>query len=147
MQPGHLIQRRFVKSAAYQPAFGAVTEEVALTQVLDPDQSLVRIVIINLRRVNPVGLEKFCDRDVVPIFFALQIVFHEDERLLRRAIHSIEFSVRAAFLDWRDFYLFDIETRKMHSRLTKQEIGSHGPIYRYCDGRRSLCSGSGQYNP
>jgi hypothetical protein len=72
-----------------------------------------------------VGIEKFCDRNVVPVFFAFQIVFHEDERLLRRAIHSIKFSVRAAFLDWRDFYLIDIETRKMHSRLAKKEIGSH----------------------
>jgi len=147
MQPGDFIQRRFVKCAAHQPAFAAVTEKVALAQILDPDQSLVRIVIINLRRVNPVGIEKFCDRDVVPVFFALQIVFHEDERLRRRAIHSIKFSVRAAFLDWRDFYLIDIETRKMHSRLAKKEIGSHGPRYRCCDGRRSLCSGSGQYNP
>jgi len=35
MQLGDLIQDRFVKCAAHQPAFAAVTEKVALAQILD----------------------------------------------------------------------------------------------------------------
>src|ERR1043166_5887658 len=127
MQFGDLIQRRLVEGAAHQPAFASVTEKVALAQIFNPDQSLVRIVIINFWRANSVGGEKLRDLDVVPVFFTLQIVFHEDERLFRRAIHSIKFSVGAAFLDWRDFYLIVIEPREMHSRLAKQEIGFHWP--------------------
>ncbi|PYJ68675.1 MAG: hypothetical protein DME76_11570 [Verrucomicrobia bacterium] len=82
VQRGDLIQRRFVKHAAHQPAFLPITVEVALAQVFEPDQAFVRIVKINLRHANSVLPEKVRDGHVMPVFFPLQIVFDQDQRLL-----------------------------------------------------------------
>jgi hypothetical protein len=71
-------------------------------------------------------LEKLRDLDVMPVFFAFQIVFHQDKRLLARAADTVKFPIRAAFLDQGDFYFSDIEAWKTHSRLAKQQIGFHG---------------------
>src|SRR5438552_18380275 len=62
----------------------------------------------------------------MPVFFALQIVFNEDQRLIRRTSDSIKFPVRASFFNWPDFYVIDIQTRKMHSRSSEKQRGSHG---------------------
>jgi hypothetical protein len=72
-----------------------------------------------------VRVEKFRNLDVVPIFFALQIVFDQDQRLICRAIDSIEFAVRTPFFNWPDFYLLDIQTRKMHSRSSEKQRRFH----------------------
>jgi hypothetical protein len=65
------------------------------------------------------------DLDVMPVFFALQIVFNQDQRLMRRTMDSIKLPVRASFFDRPDFYVIDIQTREMHSRLSKKHRGSH----------------------
>jgi hypothetical protein len=70
-------------------------------------------------------VEKFGNLDVMPVFFALQIVFDHDQRLVRGAANSIKFPVRSSFFDWPDFYLIDIQTREMHPRLPEKKVGSH----------------------
>jgi hypothetical protein len=72
-----------------------------------------------------VRIEKSGNLELMPIFFALQIVLNQDERLFRRATDSIKFSVRSSLVDRRDFYLGDIQTREMHPRLSKKKVGSH----------------------
>ena len=72
------------------------------------------------------GVEKLRDLDVMPVFFALQIVFNEDQRLIRRTMDSIKFAVRASFFNWPDFYVIDIQTRKMHPRSAEKQRSSHG---------------------
>ncbi len=71
------------------------------------------------------GVEEFRDLDVVPIFFALQIVFNKNQSLVRIAMDPIKFAVRASFFNWPDFYLLDVQTRKMHSRLSEKQRRSH----------------------
>jgi len=81
---------------------------------------------INFWHPNSMGIEKLRDLDVMPVFFALKIVFHENESLLRRALDSIKFPVRSTLIDRRDLYLIDVQTREMHARLAKKKIiGSH----------------------
>src|SRR5205814_6904947 len=65
------------------------------------------------------------DLDIMPVFFALQIVLNENQPLIRSATDPVKFPVGATFLNWRDFYLTDIQTRKMHSRLSKKQGCSH----------------------
>ena len=93
VQRRDLIEGRFVERAAHQPAFVAITVEVALAKVFQPDQTFVSVVKVNLRHTNSVLGKKVRDRHVVAIFFPLQIVFHQNERLLRRATDPIEFAV------------------------------------------------------
>ena len=74
-------------------------------------------------------VEKPRDLDVVPVFFALQIIFNQDQSgsyRIRSTMDSIKFPIRASFFNWHYFYLTDIEARKMHSRLSKKQRGSHG---------------------
>src|SRR2546421_13095607 len=52
MELHDLPERRFVKGAAHDPAFAALTPEIGLAQVFDPDQAFRRIVKINFRRPN-----------------------------------------------------------------------------------------------
>src|SRR5437762_6001301 len=125
MQSRDLIESRFVKGAAIEPALVPIAVEIALPQILDPDKAFSRIVKINFRVPNSMGVEKLRDLDVVPVFFALQIVFHQDQLLVRGAIDSIKFSVRASFFDWLDCGLIDIQTRKMHSRLPEKQRRFH----------------------
>ena len=82
VQSRDLIERRFVERATHEPALMAVTVDVALAQVFEPDQSFVRIVKINLWHANSVRTEKIRDGHVVPVLFSLQIVFDENQRLL-----------------------------------------------------------------
>src|ERR1700738_4962331 len=125
MEPGDFIERRFVERAPDRPAFVAMTKKVFLAQVFDPDQTLSRIVKINLRRAKAVGFEKLRDLDVMPVLFALEIIFYQDERLVRRRADAIKLPVRSAFLDRGDIDVIDIELRNARSRLAKQEIGLH----------------------
>ena len=78
MERGNLIKRRFVKRAAHQPALRAIAEKIPLAQVLNPDQTFCRVVKINFRRSNSVCVEKFCDLDIMLIFFPLQIVLNQN---------------------------------------------------------------------
>src|SRR5438045_2888353 len=125
MQLQDFIERRFIECAAHQPRLVAIAEEVALTEVFDPDQSFIRIMIINSRRANAVLGEKLGDLDIVPVFFTLQIIFNENERLLGRTADPIKTSIRAAFFDRSDLYLIEIDTWEMQAGAMKQEIGRH----------------------
>ena len=71
-------------------------------------------------------VEKLRDLDVMLVFFELQIVFNKDQPLIRGAINSIKLPVRASFFNWADFYLIEIQTRKMHSRSSEKQRRSHG---------------------
>src|SRR6476469_10064930 len=148
MQRRDLIESRFVKSPANEPALVPIAVEIALPQILDPDKAFRRIVKINFRNPKSMGVEKLRDLDVVPVFFALQIVFNQDQLLVRGAVDSIKFSVRASFFDWLDCDLIDIQTRKMHPRLSEKERRFHWWTRCRCrDGCRQPFFGSGQYNP
>src|SRR5205807_7602278 len=110
MKRRDLIERRFIERTTDEPAFVAVTVEIALAQIFDPDETFRWIVKINSRHPNAVRVEKVGDLHVMPVFFPLQIVFHQDERLLRRATDPIKFAVRSAPVNRRNLYLRDIET-------------------------------------
>src|SRR5947208_15501362 len=99
MELGRFIEGRLIKGAAHQPRLVAVAEEIALAQVLDPDQSLFRIVKVNLWRANVILLEELRDLDVMPVLFAIEGVLNEDERLLGRTAHALKLAIRAAFFD------------------------------------------------
>ena len=58
----------------------------------------------------------------------------------------IEFAVRSAFLNCRDFHLGDIQARKMLPRSSNKEVCSHEFRCRCRDGRLPFF-GSGQYRP
>src|SRR4029077_13297046 len=126
MKLQNFVDRRFVERAANGPALDAIAVEIALAQIFDPDEAFRRIVKINFRGPNAVGVEEFRDLDVVPIFFALQIVFNKNQSLVRIAMDSIKFAVRASLFNWPDFYLIDVQPRKMHSRLSEKQRRSHG---------------------
>src|SRR3984893_1366510 len=102
-----------------------MSEEIFLAEVLDPDQTFLGIVKIDFRRANAVRFEKLRDLDVMPVFLTLEIIFYQDERLIRRRAHAVKFSVRPTFLNRRDVYVVDIEMRNACPRLAKQEIGLH----------------------
>src|SRR5436190_3515641 len=93
MKRRDLIERRFVERTTDEPAFVAMTVEIALAQIFDPDETFRWIVKINLRHPNAVRVEKVRDLHVMPVFFALQIVFHQDERLIWRATDPVKFAV------------------------------------------------------
>src|SRR5205807_6764553 len=92
---------------------------------LQPDQTFVSVVIINSRSMNAVCLEKLRDLDVMPVLFPLEVVLYQNERLLRRATDPVEFPVGAAFLNRRNLYFVDIESRKVPPRLAKKDFGFH----------------------
>src|SRR6266699_2629499 len=93
VQRRDLVEGRFVERAAHQPAFVAITVEVALAKIFQPDQTFVSVVKVNLRHTNSMLGQKVRDGYVVTIFFPLQIVFYQNERLLRGATDPIEFAV------------------------------------------------------
>src|SRR5436190_22484530 len=124
MKGRDLIERRFVKRTTDEPAFVTITVEIAFAQIFDPDKTFRWIVKINLRHPNVVGIEEVRDLDIMPIFFARQIVFHQDERLVRRAMNPIKFAIRSAPVNRGDLYFRDIETRKMHPGWSNEQIGS-----------------------
>src|SRR5436190_9137958 len=123
MECRDLIERRFVKRTADQPAFMTITVEIAFAQIFDPDETFRWIVKINLRHPNVVGIEEVRDLDIMPVFFARQIVFHQDERLVRRAMNPIKFAIRSAPVNRGDLYFRDIETRKMHPCSSNEQGG------------------------
>src|SRR6266513_1130541 len=148
MQSRDLIERRLVKRPTNKPALVLIAVKIALPQILDPDKAFRGIVKINFRDSNSMGIEKLRDPDVVPVFFAFQIVLNKDQLLVRGAIDSIKFSIRASFYDRLDRYLIDIQTRKMHSRLSEEQRRFHDWTRCRCrDGCRWPLFGSGQYNP
>jgi len=99
--------------------------ESALAKVFDPDQSLGWIVKINPGSANPVGFQKLRDFDVVTILFPVEIVFDQNECLVRRAMNPVKAAIGSALFDRRDFDFIDIEARKVHPRLANKEIGPH----------------------
>src|SRR5437667_12150416 len=125
MQSRDLIQSRFVKSPANEPTLLTIAVAISFPQIFDPDKSFHRIVKINLRCSDSVRVETLRDVYVMPVFFAVEIVLNKDQLLIRGAIDSIKFSVRASLFDWLDCYLIDIQTRKMHSGLSEKQRRSH----------------------
>src|SRR5438067_998264 len=115
-----LVERRFIKGASHQPSFTAVAVNVPFPQIFQPDQSFFGVVMINLRSPNAVFSQKIRDRDIMPVLLALEIILNQNELLLRRAMHSIEFAIGAPLLNWSDFDLAEIKTRKTHSGLVKK---------------------------
>src|SRR5437016_2706528 len=82
-------------------------------------------MIIDPRSMNAVRLEKLRDLDVVPVLFALEIIFYQDERLFRGTTDAVKFPVRSALFDRQNFYFIDIESRKVPPRLAEKDLGSH----------------------
>ena len=93
MQYRDLLKSRFVKRAAYQPGFSAIIVKIALAKVFQPDQTFGCVVKINLWNADSVLAEKIGDGHVMPVFFPVQIVLHQNKRLFRRASDAIEFAV------------------------------------------------------
>ena len=87
MKFDNFIERGFVKRTADKPTLSPIIVKVPLTQILDPDEAFRCVVKINFRRPDSTGRQKFCDLDVMPIFFALQIVLNQDQRLVWRATY------------------------------------------------------------
>src|SRR4029077_19921192 len=65
VQRRDLIEGRFVERAAHQPAFVAITVEVELAKVFQPDQTFVSVMKVNLWHTNSVLGKKVRDRYVV----------------------------------------------------------------------------------
>jgi hypothetical protein len=103
-----LIDGRFVECTAHQPSFVAITVEVALAKVFQPNQAFVSVVKVNLRHTNSMIAQKVRNGYIMAILFPFPIVFYQNERLLRRALDAIEFAVRSTFLNYCDFDLGDI---------------------------------------
>src|SRR5436305_11532682 len=82
-------------------------------------------MIINPGSSDFVRLEKLRDLDVVLVFFAAAIVLHQYQRLFGGASNAIKFAVGPAFLNRRNSYFIDIESRKMPGGLAEKELGSH----------------------
>ena len=104
----------------------AVTPKVGRAEIFDPDQAFRGVVKINLRSANFVRGQELGDLDVMPVLFPLEIVFNQNDRLIRRTADAIKFPVRTAFLDRRDFDLGFFESREMNSRLPEQQVGLRG---------------------
>src|SRR5438874_11167828 len=97
------IQGLSIKRAAHQPRILSKTEKIILTQVLDPNQSFSGVMKIGFRRGNSMFRQKFSDAHVMPVFGALKVVFHQNERFLGRTTDAVEPAIGTAFLDRRDF--------------------------------------------
>src|SRR5207249_9899499 len=98
--------------AAHPRGLVAITLEVALAKLFPAGPTVVSVVKVNLRHTNSMLGKKVRDGYVVAIFFPLQIVLYQNERLLCRATDPIVFAVRSAFLNRRDFDLGDIQARE-----------------------------------
>ena len=88
------LERGFVKRATHGPALGAITPQVALAQVFDPDQALRRIVKIDLRRADLMPGEKMRDVHVTLVLGLLAGVFHEHDALLAGQLDAVKLPVR-----------------------------------------------------
>src|SRR5438094_10553017 len=103
MELRDLIQSRSIKCAAHQPGILAETEKIALAQVLDPNQSFFDVMKVDFRHGNSILRQKFSDAHVMAVFGTLETVFHQNERLLRRATNAVEPAIGPPLLDRRDF--------------------------------------------
>ena len=103
-------------------------------------------MVINLRCADAVLGKELRNLDVMPVLLALEVVFHQDQRLLRRAANPIKSPVRAAFLDRQDLYILEINARKVQTRAAQKKIGGHSVRCRGRDERRRLFGGCGQYS-
>src|SRR5438045_6269462 len=95
MKGRDLIERRFVKRTTDEPAFVAITVKIALAQIFNPDQTFRWVMKINLRHPNAMLVEKVRDLHVMPVFLAIQIVFTQIKRLIRRSTDTIQFEIRS----------------------------------------------------
>src|SRR5205823_2078115 len=75
--------------------------------------------------------QKLGDAHVVPVFRALEIVFYQNERLLRHATNTIEPAIGTAFFNRRDLDLSLAESRQVKARLLKKQIGFHFKQWRH----------------
>src|SRR5205085_1016541 len=77
------IKRGLVKGTADHPFVIAKTEEVSFAQVLNPDQAFFWVMKVNSRSSNSAARKEFSDSDIMPVFLALEIIFDQNERLVR----------------------------------------------------------------
>ena len=111
MEPRDFVQGRSIKRAAHQPGILAETEQIALAQVLDPNQTFFGVMKINLRYGNSMFRQKFSDAHVVPVFDALEVVFHQNERFPWRTTDAVKSAIGTPLLDRRDFNFSFAEAR------------------------------------
>ena len=119
----HLVERRAIQRAARFPRLLAVAPEIAIAEVLHPDQPLGFIVKIDLRHAHAELAEKARDVDVVPVLIALVPVLRENERI-RADADAVEVAIRPAFLQRIDVDLLRREARETDDGLI-DEVGDH----------------------
>ena len=100
---------------------------------------------INFRSSNTAGRKKFSDADIVPVFFALEIIFDQDERLVSRTSDAIKSPIRAAFFNRADLDSARAKCRQPKSCLAKEQIGLHLKLSRRARFLQPF-DGCGQYN-
>src|SRR5438477_11440143 len=80
---------------------------------------------IYFRRGNSVFCQKFGDAHVVAVFRALEIVFYQNERLLRHATNTVKPAIGTALLNPRDLGLSLAETGLSTARVAKKQFLFH----------------------
>src|SRR5438132_14008482 len=78
---------------------------------------------INFRSSNTAGRKKFSDPDIVPVFFALEIIFDQDERLVSRTSDAIKSPIRAASFNRADLDSARAKCQQPKSCLAMAQIG------------------------
>ena len=146
MQFDDLAERRFVEGAAHHPAFVAMTPEIGLAEVLNPDQAFGRIVEINFGRPNFMPGQELRDLDVMPVLLPLEVVLNQNDRLVGRTANAVEFPVRSPFFDRRYPDRRFFKPRKMNPGLAEKQLCFCGPRCRCHCVRLRPRGGSGQYN-
>src|SRR5205823_2486270 len=86
---------------------------------------------IDLWRGNSVFPQKFGDAHIVAVFRALEIVFYQDEWLLRHTTNAVEPPIRTALFDRGDFDLPFAEGGQTPASLAKKQIGFHFKQWRH----------------
>src|SRR5438132_1358483 len=92
---------------------------------------------IYFRRGNSVFCQKFGDAHVVAVFRALEIVFYQNERLLRHATNTVKPAIGTALLNRRDLDLSLAETGQSPARLAKKQFRFH--TMAFCRIPSALC--------
>src|SRR6266700_2990543 len=80
---------------------------------------------IYFRRGNSVLCQKFGDAHVVAVFRALEIVFYQNERLLRHATNTVEPAIGTTLFNRRDLDLSLAEAGQTPARLAKKQLRFH----------------------
>ena len=81
-----------------RPRLVAVMPEVGTAEILHPDQTFNKVVIVNKRRVDPRLFEECRDGDEPCVFGLLRVALNQNERVFFAHGHPVIFAVRAALL-------------------------------------------------